>query len=72
MFNLYTTHTDGSSGRPLTSTGVNQFPRFSPDGDTILYIKRSYEGNAIGYLSLKTNQTLLFPLGNRKIQSLDW
>jgi TolB protein len=72
VFNLYTTHTDGSSGRPLTSTGVNQFPRFSPDGNTILYIKRSYEGNAIGYLGLKTNQSLLFPLGDRKIQSLDW
>jgi TolB protein len=72
VFNLYTTHTDGSSGRPLTSTGVNQFPRFSPDGDTILYIKRSYEGNAVGYLGLKTNQSLLFPLGDRKIQSLDW
>jgi len=72
VFNLYTAHTDGSSGRPLTSNGVNQFPRFSPDGHTILYIKRSYEGNAVGYLGLKTNQSLLFPLGERKIQSLDW
>jgi TolB protein len=72
VFNLYTAHTDGSSGRPLTSNGVNQFPRFSPDGNTILYIKRSYEGNAVGYLGLKTNQSLLFPLGDRKIQSLDW
>ena len=72
VFNLYTAHTDGSSGRPLTSGGVNQFPRFSPDGNTILYIKRSYDGNAVGYLGLKTNQSLLFPLGDRKIQSLDW
>jgi len=72
VFNLYTAHTDGSSGRALTSNGVNQFPRFSPDGNTILYIKRSYEGNAIAYLGLKTNQSLLFSLGNRKIQSLDW
>jgi len=71
-FNLYTVHTDGSGGRPLTSTGVNQFPRFSPDGNTILYIKRSYEGNAVGYLGLRTGQSLLFPLGDRKIQSLDW
>jgi len=72
VFNLYTAHTDGSNGRPLTSNGVNQFPRFSPDGDTILYIKRSYEGNAVGYLGLKTSQSLLFPLGDHKIQSLDW
>jgi TolB protein len=72
VFNLYTAHTDGSPGRPLTGTGVNQFPRFSPDGNTILYIKRTPEGNAVGYLSLRTDQALLFPLGNRKIQSLDW
>ncbi len=72
VFNLYTAHTDGSPGRALTSNGVNQFPRFSPNGDTVLYIKRSYEGNAVGYLGLKTNQSLLFPLGERKIQSLDW
>ncbi len=72
VFNLYTVHTDGSAGRPLTSSGVNQFPRFSPDGNTILYIKRSYEGNAVGYLGLKTKQSMLFPLGEHKIQSLDW
>ncbi len=72
VFNLYLSHTDGRGGRPLTLSGINQFPRFSPDGKTILYIKRSYEGNAIGYLSLTTNQSLLFPLGDRKIQSLDW
>jgi len=72
VFNLYTAHTDGSPGRALTSNGVNQFPRFSPGGDIVLYIKRSYEGNAVGYLGLKTDQSLLFPLGERKIQSLDW
>jgi len=72
IFNLYTAHTDGSEGSPLTNGGVNQFPRFSPDGGTILYIKRSYEGNAIGYIGLKTNQSMLFPLGERKIQSIDW
>ncbi len=72
VFNLYTAHTDGTPGRALTSNGVNQFPRFSPGGDTVLYIKRSYEGNAVGYLGLKTDQSLLFPLGERKIQSLDW
>jgi TolB protein len=72
VFNLYTAHTDGTPGRPLTSGGVNQFPRFSPDGNTILYIKRSYEGNAVGYLGLQTNQSMLFPLGEHKIQSIDW
>jgi len=71
-FNLYLTTTDGSSVRPLTSGGINQFPRFSNDGNTVLYIKRSYEGNAIGYIGLNTNQSMLFPLGSEKIQSIDW
>lgn len=71
-FNIYLANEWGGSVRPLTSTGVNQFPRFAPNGDTILYIKRSRGVNSIGYIGLKTNQTMLFPLGNKKIQSIDW
>jgi len=71
-FNLYLTTTDGDYVRPLTSGGINQFPRFSNDGNTVLYIKRSYEGNSIGYIGLTTNQSMLFPLGSQRIQSIDW
>ncbi len=71
-FNLYLTRTDGSYTRPLTSGGVNQFPRFSNDGNTILYIKRVGDKNLVGYIGLNTNQSMLFPLGDRKIQSIDW
>jgi TolB protein len=71
-FNIYLANSAGGSVRPLTSTGVNQFPRFAPDGNTVLYIKRDKGVNAIGYIGLKTNQSMLFPLGNRKIQSIDW
>ncbi len=71
-FNLYLTDTGGEYVRPLTSGGINQFPRFSEDGNTVLYIKRSYEGNSIGYIGLGTNLTMLFPLGNDRIQSIDW
>ena len=71
-FNLYLTATDGSYTRPLTSGGINQFPRFSNDGNTVLYIKRSEQGNSIGYIGLTTNQSMLFPLGEHKIQSIDW
>ncbi len=70
--NIYLANSVGGSVRPLTSTGVNQFPRFAPDGNTVLYIKRNKGTNAIGYIGLRTNQTMLFPLGNRKIQSIDW
>jgi TolB protein len=71
-FNLYLTTTDGSYTRPLTSGGINQFPRFSNDGNTVLYIKRSEAGNSIGYIGLQTNLSILFPLGERRIQSIDW
>ncbi len=71
-FNIYLANSAGGSVRPLTSGGSNQFPRFAPDGDTVLYIKRDRGVNAIGYIGLKTNQAMLFPLGNRKIQSIDW
>jgi len=37
-----------------------------------LYIKRSAGVNSVGYIGLQTNQTMLFPLGNLKIQSIDW
>ena len=71
-FNIYLANSAGGSVRPLTSGGSNQFPRFAPDGNTVLYIKRDRGVNAIGYIGLQTNQTMLFPLGNRKIQSIDW
>ena len=70
-FNLYLTHTDDSATRPLTSNGVNQFPRFSSDGSTILYIKQYQNRSSIGYINLRSNQNLLFPLGG-KVQSIDW
>ncbi len=71
-FNLYLTSSHGSGTRPLTTTGANQFPRFSPDGSVILFIKHKDRGSSIGYTNLTSYQSLLFPLGGRKIQSIDW
>ena len=71
-FNLYLTTTDGDYVRPLTAGGINQFPRFSSDGNTVLYIKRGREGNSVGYIGLTTNMTMLFPLGIGRLQSIDW
>jgi TolB protein len=70
-FNLYLTNTGGSDTRPLTSSGSNQFPRFSVDGSTVLYIKQSTGSSSIGITNLGSNQTLLFPFGG-KVQSIDW
>ena len=71
-FNLYLTSSNGSNTRPLTSTGANQFPRFSPDGSVILYIKQRGGSSSIGYINLASSQSLLFPHSGRKIQSIDW
>jgi len=72
QFNIYLASGSGGNLRPLTSMGVNQFPRFAPDGNTILYIKRSKGVNSIGYIGLNTNVVMMFPLGNRQIKSIDW
>jgi len=70
-FNLYLTDASGSFTRPLTSTGVNQFPRFSTNGNVILYVKQYQNRSSIGYINLTSKQSLLFPLGG-KVQSIDW
>jgi len=70
-FNLYLTNASGSGTRPLTTTGVNQFPRFSTNGNVILYVKQYQNRSSVGYINLASNQTLLFPLGG-KVQSIDW
>lgn len=71
-FNLYLTSSRGGDTRPMTTTGTNQFPRFSTDGSVILYIKHRGHGSSIGYINLASHQSLLFPLSGRKIQSIDW
>ena len=70
-FNLYLTNASGSGTRPLTSTGVNQFPRFSPDGTVILYVKQYQNRSSVGYINLASKQSQIFPLGG-KVQSIDW
>jgi len=70
-FNLYLTSSNGSGTRPLTTTGVNQFPRFSSNGNVILYVKQHQNRSSVGYINLVSNQSLLFPLGG-KVQSIDW
>jgi TolB protein len=71
-FNLYLTSTDSTSTRPLTTTGKNQFPRFSSDGSVILYVKYTGNRSSVGYINLNTQQSLLFPMNGRKLQSIDW
>jgi len=71
-FNLYLSRLNTSTTRPLTATGSNQFPRFSIDGSILLYIKQQGRSSSVGYINLKTAQSVLFPLRGKKIQSIDW
>jgi len=71
-FNLYLASSGGSSTRPITTTGSNQFPRFSSDGSVILFLKQRGYSSSIGYINLGSQQSLLFPFNDRKVQSIDW
>ncbi len=71
-FNLYLATSGSSSTRPITTTGTNQFPRFSADGSVILYLKQKGYSTSIGYINLTSSQSLLFPYNGKKIQSIDW
>jgi TolB protein len=70
-FNIYLTDVYGSDTRPLTTTGSNQFPRFSNDGNIVMFMKQTADGTYMGYINLESRQSLLFPLGG-KLQSVDW
>lgn len=71
-FNLYLATSGSSSTRPITTTGTNQFPRFTVDGSVILYLKQKGYSTSIGYINLASSQSLLFPYHGKKIQSIDW
>ncbi len=71
-FNLYLVSTKSDFIRPLTKSGINQFPKFSNDGETILFIKQLEGQSALGVIRLHYNKSFLFPLSSGKIQSIDW
>ena len=71
-FNLHLISTQNGSVRRLTANGVNEFPRFSREGDAVLYVQESSQQSSIGVIRLKFNKNFLFPLIYGKIQSIDW
>lgn len=72
VFNLYLISTQSDYIRRLTANGVNQFPRFSIDGESILFIKHLKNQSALGIIRLNYNKSYLYPLSSGKIQSIDW
>ena len=71
-FNLHLVSTKTDLIRRLTATGVNEFPRFSKDGDAIIFIKNYKGQSSIGIIRLNYNKNYLFPLNTGRIQSMDW
>ena len=71
-FNIYLSSVSSGSTRPITTTGSNQFPRFSADGSVVLFLKQQNKGTSVGYTNLSSFQSLLFPYNGNKIQSIDW
>ncbi len=56
---------------PITSSGENQFPRFSDDGSVVMYIRQSNGNSYAGFVNPRTNQNKLFEI-NSRVQSIDW
>ena len=71
-FNLYLISTTSDAIKKLTSSGVNQFPKFSKDGESILFIKNTDNKSSLGIIRLNYNKMFLFPLFEGRIQSIDW
>ena len=71
-FNLYLISTKSDYVRRLTVNGRNQFPRFSLDGESILYIKNDNRSSYLGIIRVNYNKSFLFTLKTGKLQSIDW
>jgi len=71
-FNLHLISLKTDFIRRLTATGINEYPRFSDDGDAILFIKNYKNQSAIGVIRLAHNKNYLFPIKGGRVQSLDW
>jgi len=71
-FNLHIISTETDFIRRLTAVGINEFPRFSVNGDAIIFIKNYKAQSSIGIIRLNHNKNYLFPLKYGKVQSMDW
>lgn len=71
-FNLYLIVPGTSEIRRLTINGANQMPRFSKDGENIMFLKNTQNQSALGIVRLRYNKSYLFPITALKIQSFDW
>lgn len=71
-FNLHLISLNNSSIRRLTSSGDNDYPRFSHDGEAVLHIKHEGSRSMVGIIRLGVNKSFSFPLHIGRMQSIDW
>ena len=71
-FDLHLISLNSNSVRALTSSGDNDYPRFSYDGEAVLHIKQEGSRSSLGIIRLGLNKSFAFPLHVGRIQSLDW
>ncbi|ABB44675.1 putative tonB-independent protein-uptake protein [Sulfurimonas denitrificans DSM 1251] len=71
-FNLHLVSMESDFVRRLTAVGVNEFPKFSVDGDAVIFVKNYQSQSSVGIIRLNHNKNYLFPLQFGKIQSIDW
>ncbi len=71
-FNLYLISTKDSFMKQLTINGRNQFPKFSNDGESIIFLKHHNNVSSLGIIRLNYSKSYLFSYKKGKIQSLDW
>jgi TolB protein len=71
-FNLHLISLRSNGIRQLTAGGENDFPRFSSDGEAVLFIKQDGSRSSVGIIRLVPNKSFAFPLKIGRIQSIDW
>lgn len=71
-FNLHLLSLNNGNVQRLTASGENDFPKFSYDGEAILYIKQEGSRSSIGVIRFGVNKSFIFPLKIGRIQSIDW
>ncbi|MDD5212013.1 MAG: Tol-Pal system protein TolB [Sulfuricurvum sp.] len=72
VFNLHLISLNDNIIRRLTSSGENDYPRFSYDGEAILHIKHEGAHSMVGIIRLGVNKSFAFPLNIGRLQSIDW
>ncbi len=70
-FNLFLIDIDSEGLRRLTMKGQNNFPNFSVNGTSVMFIKKENFASKIGIIRLNEDKIFYYPL-TKKLQSFDW